>query len=206
MSVTDSLLAFSFAALLLTLTPGLDTALILRTACAEGGKKAFQAALGIDAGCFIWGALVALGVGALLAWSELAYTLLKICGAAYLSWLGLQLLMRPRSSFTQNDEMPASRSNWFVKGMLGNVLNPKMGIFYVSFLPQFIPAGHSPFIRTFILVSIHVLIGTLWSVTLILSTQLASGLLKKKRVIMAMDRATGGLFLCFAARLAFSHR
>jgi threonine/homoserine/homoserine lactone efflux protein len=90
--------------------------------------------------------------------------------------------------------------------MLGNVLNPKMGIFYVSFLPQFIPAGHSPFIWTFILVSIHVLIGTLWSVTLILSTQLASGLLKKKRVIMAMDRATGGLFLCFAARLAFSHR
>ncbi len=57
MSVTDSLLAFSFAALLLTLTPGLDTALILRTACAEGGKKAFQAALGIDAGCFIWGRL-----------------------------------------------------------------------------------------------------------------------------------------------------
>jgi len=206
MSVTDSLLAFSFAALLLTLTPGLETALMLRTACAEGGKKAFQAALGIDAGCFIWGALVALGVGALLAWSELAYTLLKICGAAYLGWLGLQLLMRPRSSFTQNDETPAPRSNWFVKGMLGNVLNPKMGIFYVSFLPQFIPAGHSPFIWTFILVSIHVLIGTLWSVTLILSTQLASGLLKKKRVIMAMDRATGGLFLCFAARLAFSHR
>ena len=131
---------------------------------------------------------------------------MKICGAAYLSWLGLQLLMRPPSSFTQNDETPASRSNWFVKGMLGNVLNPKMGIFYVSFLPQFIPAGHSPFIWTFILVSIHVLIGTLWSVTLILSTQLASGLLKKKRVIMAMDRATGGLFLCFAARLAFSNR
>ncbi len=96
MSVTDSLLAFSFSALLLTLTPGLDTALILRTSAAEGGKKAFQAALGIDAGCLIWGALVALGLGALLATSELAYSLLKWCGAAWLCWLGLQLILRPR--------------------------------------------------------------------------------------------------------------
>lgn len=206
MSVTDSLLAFSLAALLLTLTPGLDTALILRTACAEGGKKAFQAAIGIDTGCFIWGALVALGLGALLAVSELAYTILKVCGAGYLCWLGLQLLRQPRSSFSQNDGNTSSPGNWFVKGMLGNVLNPKMGIFYVSFLPQFIPAGHSPLIWTFILVSIHVLIGTLWSVTLILSTHFASGILKKSRVIRAMDRATGVLFLCFAAKLAFSTR
>ena len=160
MSVTDSLLAFSLAALLLTLTPGLDTALILRTACAEGGKKAFQAALGIDAGCFVWGALVALGLGALMAVSAVAYTVLKICGAAYLCWLGLQLLMRPRTSFSQNAGNTAAHGNWFIKGMLGNVLNPKMGIFYVSFLPQFIPAGHSPVLWTFILVGIHVLIGT----------------------------------------------
>lgn len=206
MSVTDSLLAFSLAALLLTLTPGLDTALILRTACAEGGKKAFQAALGIDVGCFIWGALVALGLGALLAVSELAYTILKICGAAYLCWLGLQLLRRPRTTFSHSENGLPSQGNWFIKGMLGNVLNPKIGIFYVSFLPQFIPAGHSPLIWTFILVSIHVAIGTLWSVTLILSTHFASDILKKSRVVKAMDRATGFLFLGFAAKLALSSR
>ncbi|HDY6680850.1 TPA: LysE family transporter [Klebsiella pneumoniae] len=77
MLVTDSLLAYTLAATLLTLTPGLDTALILRTATAEGGRKALHAALGIDLGCFIWGAVVAFGLGALLAVSELAYTLLK---------------------------------------------------------------------------------------------------------------------------------
>lgn len=77
MLVTDSLLAYTLAATLLTLTPGLDTALILRTATAEGGRKALHAALGIDLGCFIWGALVAFGLGALLAVSELAYTLLN---------------------------------------------------------------------------------------------------------------------------------
>ncbi|MGK3141722.1 LysE family translocator [Pantoea sp. C2G6] len=206
MTVNDSLLTFSLAALLLTLTPGLDTALILRTACTEGGKKAFQAALGIDAGCFIWGALVALGLGALLAVSEVAYTILKVCGALYLSWLGLQLLIRPRSSFNNSERNNGSQRNWFIRGMLGNVLNPKMGIFYVSFLPQFIPTGHSPLIWTFILVSIHVTIGTMWSVTLILSTHFASAVLKKDRVVQVMDRATGGLFLCFAAKLAISTR
>ena len=206
MTVNDSLFAFSLAALLLTLTPGLDTALILRTACAEGGKKAFHAALGIDAGCFVWGALVALGLGALLAVSEMAYTVLKICGAVYLSWLGLQLLIRPRSSFSDGDDNNGSQGSWFIRGMLGNVLNPKMGIFYVSFLPQFIPAGHSPLIWTFILVSIHVAIGTIWSLTLILSTHFASAVLKKNRVVQVMDRATGGLFLCFAAKLALSTR
>lgn len=206
MTVNDSLFAFSLAALLLTLTPGLDTALILRTACAEGGKKAFHAALGIDAGCFVWGALVALGLGALLAVSEMAYTVLKVCGAVYLSWLGLQLLIRPRSSFSDSDDNNVSQGSWFIRGMLGNVLNPKMGIFYVSFLPQFIPAGHSPLIWTFILVSIHVAIGTIWSVTLILSTHFASAVLKKSRVVRVMDRATGGLFLCFAAKLAISTR
>lgn len=206
MLVTDSLLAYTLAATLLTLTPGLDTALILRTATAEGGWKAFHAALGIDVGCFIWGALVAFGLGALLAVSELAYTLLKWCGAAYLFWLGIQLLLRPRQQFNLRlgDTNPAN--NWFLRGMLGNVLNPKMGVFYVSFLPQFIPTGHSPIGWTFLLVAIHVLIGTLWSLTLITATHYASGVLKKPVVVKWMDRTTGCLFLAFAAKLAMSRR
>jgi len=206
MSVTDSLLAFTFAAALLTLTPGLDTALILRTSVAEGGKKAVHAALGIDLGCFIWGALVAFGLGALLAVSELAYTALKWCGAAYLCWLGIQLLLRPRQHFTLQAEGDVRSSNWFLRGMLGNVLNPKMGVFYVSFLPQFIPVGHSPNVWTFMLVSIHVCLGTLWSLTLIVASGYAADVQKKPAVVKWMDRATGAAFLLFAARLALSKR
>ena len=206
MSVTDALLAYTLAATLLTLTPGLDTALILRTATVEGGRKALHAALGIDAGCFIWGALVAFGLGALLAVSEFAYTLLKYCGAAYLCWLGVQLLLRPRQQFSLNQGETNSSNNWFLRGMLGNVLNPKMGIFYVSFLPQFITAGHSPIGWTFLLVTIHVLIGTLWSLTLITATRYASGVLKKPAVVKWMDRTTGCLFLLFAVKLAMSRR
>lgn len=206
MSVADSLFAYSLAALLLTLTPGLDTALILRTAAVEGGKKAFQVAIGIDTGCFIWGALVAFGLGALLAASELAYSLLKWCGAAYLCWLGIQLIFRPRHRFNPGQPHGPSSSNGFLRGMLGNVLNPKMGIFYVSFLPQFIPSGHSPVAWTFLLVAIHVLIGTLWSLTLIMGTRYASALLRIPSVVKWMDRATGGVFMVFAARLALSSR
>lgn len=206
MSVADSLLAFSLAALVLTLTPGLDTALILRTSAAEGGKKAFQAALGIDVGCFIWGALIAFGLGALLAASTLLYDGLKWLGAGYLCWLGTQLMLRPRESFTTASTHAVQRYSGFMRGLLGNVLNPKMGVFYVSFLPQFIPAGHSPLIWTFLLVAIHVALGTLWSLTLILATRYAAAVLRQPRFIKAMDRVTGGLFMLFAVKLALSSR
>lgn len=206
MSVADSLLAFSLAALVLTLTPGLDTALILRTSAAEGGKKAFQAALGIDVGCFIWGALIAFGLGALLATSTLLYDGLKWLGAGYLCWLGVQLMLRPRASFIKTSTHAVKRYSGFMRGLLGNVLNPKMGVFYVSFLPQFIPAGHSPLMWTFLLVAIHVAIGTLWSLTLILATRYAAAVLRQPRFIKAMDRVTGGLFMLFAVKLALSSR
>lgn len=206
MSVVDILVTYSFAALLLTLTPGLDTALILRTSTVEGGRKAFQAALGIDAGCFIWGAVVAFGLGALLTASEVAYNILKWCGAVYLLWLGSQILFSPRKGFDLQQNSNTLTHNWFLKGMLGNVLNPKMGIFYISFLPQFIPVGHSPIIWTFLLVSIHVLIGTIWSLTLIMATRYVSALLKKSIFIRWIDRVTGGLFVLFAVRLVLSNR
>lgn len=206
MSITDLLLAYSVSALFLTLTPGLDTALVLRTAMAEGRKKAFQATVGIDVGCYIWGALVAFGLAALLASSELAYNILKWCGALYLYWLGMQLITRPRRVFDTSKIVNSSSTNWFIRGMLGNVLNPKMGVFYISFLPQFISSGHSPVIWTFLLVSIHVAMGTLWCLTLIFATKYTTRLLKKSSFIKWMDRSTGGVFMLFAAKLALSSR
>lgn len=206
MSIMDALLAFSFAAVLLTLTPGLDTALVLRTATVEGRKQAVRAALGISAGCLIWGVAVAFGLGALVAVSELAYNILKYCGAAYLSWLGINMLLRPRKQFAVAETSDKPAENWFLKGVLGNALNPKVGIFYVSFLPQFIPQGHSPVIWTFALVSIHMVIGIIWSMMLIGATRPLAALLRKEKVIRWLDRTTGMIFLLFAARLAFSKR
>lgn len=206
MSITDNLLAFTFAATLLTLTPGLDTALVLRTATVEGKQQALRATLGINAGCLLWGAAVAFGLGALIAVSEVAFNVLKYCGAAYLAWLGLNMLLRPRSSLAPIEADGKPGVNWFLKGMMGNVLNPKIGIFYVSFLPQFIPQGHSMVVWTFGLVSIHVVISLIWSLILIGATQPLAGVLRREKVIKWMDRTTGMIFVLFAARLAFSKR
>ena len=148
MTVAQALVAFCVAAGLLTIAPGLDTALVLRTAAAQRPRDAALAALGIVMGCLTWGAAVAFGLGALLAASELAFTVLKWAGALYLVWLGLNLLLQPRSRFdfelTARAGAPPPRSrSWLGRGYFTNLLNPKVGVFYVSFLPQFLPA-HVP--------------------------------------------------------------
>ncbi|QCI12189.1 LysE family translocator [Pseudomonas putida] len=206
MSIADNLIAFTLAATVLTLTPGLDTALILRTAAVESRQQAMRAALGINAGCLLWGAAVAFGLGALIAVSELAYSVLKYCGAGYLAYLGVNMLLRPRQSLAPAATTDGAGANWFIKGMLGNLLNPKVGIFYVSFLPQFIPQGQPLVAWTFGLVGIHVLLGLLWAIVLIAATQPLAGMLRRPRVIQWMDRTTGLIFVLFAARLAFSKR
>ena len=206
MPIADNLIAFTFAALILTITPGLDTALILRTATVEGKQQALRAALGINAGCLLWGAAVAFGLGALIAVSELAFNILKYCGAAYLCWLGLNMLLRPRTHMASLENESSKQTNWFIKGMLGNLLNPKIGVFYVSFLPQFIPQGEPLVVWTFGLVSIHVVLGLIWSLALIGATQPLAGVLKRPAVITWMDRTTGVIFMLFAARLALSKR
>lgn len=208
MTVVQALSAYVVAAGLLTLTPGLDTALILRTAAVEGPKRAAFAALGINIGCLIWGAAVALGLGALLAASTLAFNILKWVGAAYLIWLGLNLLLKPRDRFEVSDgaKVGAGDLAWMRRGFLTNLLNPKVGVFYVSFLPQFLPTGvqAAPFI--FLLAVIHVILGSCWSATLILATRPIAGVLQRAAVVRWLDRVTGGLFLAFGVRLALERR
>jgi len=205
MTVTAALIAFSIAAGLLTITPGLDTALVLRTAAAEGSRRAWLAALGVCLGTLGWGAVAALGLGALLAASQVAFEVLKWAGAAYLVWLGLQLILRPRDRFdlSASAARPRSDLGWLWKGALNNLLNPKAGVFYVSFLPQFAPAHvpAAPFM--FGLACLHALMGVAWFAALIGATRPVAGALQKARVVRWLDRLTGGVFIGFGVRLAF---
>jgi threonine/homoserine/homoserine lactone efflux protein len=204
-ALLPSLVAFTLAAALLTVTPGLDTALVLRTAGVEGARRALAAGLGICLGCLVWGAVVALGLGMLLAASELAYTLLKWAGAAYLLWLGIHLLLSRREDFAPGGS-PAGHATslaWFSRGLLTNLLNPKVGIFYVSFLPQFVPEGASVAPTTLLLAAIHAALGLAWFALLIAATRPLATALRRPRVIRTLDRLTGGLFILFGARLAF---
>ncbi|WEI20262.1 LysE family translocator [Acinetobacter proteolyticus] len=203
--MTTMLIPYLFAITILTITPGLDTTLIIRTATLEGKAKAFQAALGINLGCIVWGIIVACGLGALLMTSDLAFNALKWMGAVYLTWLGLNLILKPRSQLAGLNDSTTTQ-NWFIKGFWGNLLNPKVGIFYISFLPQFIPQSSSPIIWTMGLVMIHVLIGLIWSIFLIAAMQSISAYLKQPKFIRYMDRITGSIFILFALKLAFSKR
>lgn len=200
------LIPYLIAISILTITPGLDTTLIIRTATLEGKMKAFQAALGINLGCIVWGVIVACGLGALLMTSDLAFNALKWIGAIYLTWLGLNLLLKPRSELASLNNSAVTRQNWFMKGFWGNLLNPKVCIFYISFLPQFIPQSASPVIWTLSLVMIHVVIGLIWSIFLIATMQSISAHLKQPKFIRYMDRVTGSIFILFALKLALSKR
>lgn len=200
------LIPYLIAISILTITPGLDTTLIIRTATLEGKTKAFQAALGINLGCIVWGVIVACGLGALLMTSDLAFNALKWIGAIYLTWLGLNLLLKPRSQLASLNNSAVTTQNWFMKGFWGNLLNPKVGIFYISFLPQFIPQSSSPVIWTMSLVMIHVVIGLIWSIFLIAAMQSISAYLKQPKFIRYMDRITGSIFILFALKLALSKR
>jgi len=204
-SVEAALIAFVLAAALLTITPGLDTAMVLRTAAVEGPRTATLAALGIVLGCLAWGAAVALGLGVLLGASSLAYTALKWAGAAYLAWLGVRLILNPRSRF-ELEQQGGQRGNWLARGFLNNLLNPKIGVFYVSFLPQFTPAGYptAPFI--FLLAAIHAVLGVIWFAALIAATSPMKRWLARRAVVRWIDRVTGAVFISFSLRLALDRR
>ncbi|SFM93210.1 Threonine/homoserine/homoserine lactone efflux protein [Izhakiella capsodis] len=204
-----SIISFLIAITILILTPGFDTALVLRTSAVNGWRKAAMTALGINMGCLVWGTAVGFGLGALLLASELAYNLIKIAGAAYLLWLGLGLLWRPRSVLVAPQADTHRRRGYgafFMKGFLGNLLNPKVGVFYISFLPQFIPADASVALWSIAMATTHVVIGLSWSAVLIASTHYFAGHLRRPAVMKVMDRLTGLVFIGFAASLALSRR
>jgi len=214
MIIAPSLLAFLAAATLLTVTPGLDTAMVLRTATVEGHRPAAFAAVGISLGCLVWGASVALGLGAMLTAAPAAFTVLKWAGAAYLAYLGIRLILWPRRSMTLAAD-PAALGRRGLgrggldalrRGLLTNLLNPKIGVFYVSFLPQFTPPGAAMGPYVFMLACIHVVIGLIWSAGLIGATVPIGRYLARPGVVTVLDRLTGCVFVAFGARLALARR
>ncbi len=209
-----SLLAFTAAASLLTLTPGVDTALVLRTAAASGPKAGAAAGLGICLGLLGWGLGAAVGLTAILAASPVAFTALKWAGAAYLLYLGARLLASPRTANPSAPLAPVALSGGrdaglaapFRRGLLTNALNPKVGVFYMTFLPQFIPHGIDVPGFSLLLAGLHVLLSLVWFALLIALTVPLGRLLARPAVVRSLDRATGCVFVAFGLRLALAER
>lgn len=207
MSIEQALIAFTFAAALLVIAPGPDTALVLRTAMFEGARRAMLVGLGIAAGCMTWGLVVAVGLGALIAASELAYTLLKWIGAAYLVFLGLTMIFA-RDKAAAVATVPRPRSGWIAlrRGYLTNLLNPKVGAFYVSFLPQFIPEGVDILAMTLALAAIQAVLGLVWFALVVTALKPVMHVLGGPAVKRWIDRVVGGVLIAFGARLALESR
>jgi threonine/homoserine/homoserine lactone efflux protein len=208
-----AVLAFAAAAGLLTVTPGLDTALVLRTAAVEGAGDARFAACGICTGCLIWGTATSLGLSGLLAVSRLAYNAVRIAGAFYLVYLGIRMWARKHEFHLAPDPLSdaAGRNEdgghrWFLRGLLTNVLNPKVGVFYITLLPQFIPRGGGIMTYSFLFTFIHVAEGLLWLTLLTIAVRPLRHWLRRPAVTRALDCGTGTVLIGAGLGLALDRR
>jgi threonine/homoserine/homoserine lactone efflux protein len=209
-TLAQALLGFALVSGLLTVVPGLDTAYVLRTAISRGRGHAYAAALGINAGCLVWGIAAAVGATAVLTASETAYRALTLAGAAYMVILGASMIrdgFRPRSDVVDVLDAPR-RSPWrtLLAGVGTNLLNPKIGVFYLATIPAFIPAGAPPLAMGVALAVVHNVIGMAWFSLIILATGYAGRWLRDARVSRITDRVTGGVLVAFGSRLALSAR
>ncbi len=232
-TITQAVLSFAVVAGLLTLVPGIDTALVLRSSLTRSRAYAFSTALGISTGAMVWGIAAAVGVSALLAASQFAYQALTLAGAAYMVWLGGSLLWKSRkagpaaaaASMGAEQGEPAGtpaggNTAGTAKGNAGgrqlfrgwltgtgtNLLNPKVGVFYIATIPQFIPQGSSPLLMGVLLAGVHCALTMVWFAGLIFGAGYASKWLNGPRSIRVIDRITGTVLVGFGLKLALEPR
>lgn len=202
----ESILSFAVLAGILTLVPGIDTTLVLRTAITRGNREAYAALLGINLGVLVWGVAAAVGVSALLLVSEVAFQAVKYAGAAYLLYMGIQLIRKSKAHQDANvDVQGGSLWGMFMRGLTANLLNPKVGVFYMAVLPQFIWAEAPAWYAGIMLALVHVAEGMIWLSIVIYATSFARSFLGKPRVKAWIDRIAGSALIGFGLKTALDH-
>jgi threonine/homoserine/homoserine lactone efflux protein len=199
---------FVASGLLLNILPGPDSLLIMTRSATQGWRAGSAAALGIGAGTFVHILAAALGMSAVLATSSAAFTAVKLAGAAYILWMAVGLLRsKKRDSAQAPPVLPRlPYRKIFVQGFLTNVLNPKVALFFLAFVPQFIDAAAPNKALAFIVLGcIFNFNGMLWCNALALFTARASARIKlNSTVSLWLNRATGGLFVWLGIKLALA--
>lgn len=198
--------SFALLAGLLTMIPGLDTALVLRATLSHGRAHGFATALGVASGSLVWGAGAAAGVSALLVASRVGYDVVRLAGAAYLVYLGLRLLLaawrgEDDTGLASADAQPEGLRRSWLRGFATNLLNPKVGAFYVAVLPQFIPPHVFHLGFGLLLALVHDVEGMIWFTALILGAAGLRPWLSTRRVRRAIDVTTALVLVGFGARL-----
>lgn len=206
------LLPFVGVSLLLVIAPGPDTVLVTKNALLYGRRLALGTVAGISLGLLVWTAAAALGVAAVLRESEVAFTVLKVVGATYLVWLGIGALRTARSqtagafSLGEPAAEPPRPAQGFRQGLLCNLGNPKIAIFFTSLLPQFVSAHRPELVPFLVLGAVFALLGLTWLCCYALLATRLSALLRSPRMKTALDTFTGLVLIGVGIRLALEPR
>ena len=203
---------FIGVAAIVIVIPGPDTAVVTKNVLIHGRRAGLGTSLGVSAGLAIWTIAAAVGVASLVRASEVAFTVLKLVGALYLVWLGVQALRAAGreagaelTARTAGAPVMTARAG-FRQGCLSDLANPKIGIFFTSLLPQFVSAGHPVLLPFLILGAVFVAMTVLWLAAYTLVAARAAETLTRPRVRAALDRVTGVVLIAIGLRLAAEHR
>jgi threonine/homoserine/homoserine lactone efflux protein len=200
---------FVLSGLLLNITPGPDTLYIVARSSTQGARAGVLAALGIGTGALVHVCAASLGLSAILAASAIGFSVVKIIGAAYLGYVGISLILSSGSARAAVAERrpPAGMRAIFLQGFLTNVLNPKVALFFLAFLPQFVspnsPAKPLAFLSLGVIFDLN---GTIWNLFVAWSAARIGGRLAASRALKAwFNRCVGAVFIGIGVRLALSH-
>lgn len=206
------LLVFIGVAAIVIVIPGPDTAVVTKNVLLHGRRAALGTSFGVSAGLSVWTLAAAVGVASLVRASAVAFTVLKLIGALYLVWLGLQAWRAVGHAATGEQGSAAtarpalSALGGFRQGFLSDLANPKIGIFFTSLLPQFVAPGRPVLLPFMALGAVFVLMTVLWLCAYCLIAARAAATLQRPRVKAAMDRVTGTVLIAIGLRVALEHR
>jgi RhtB (resistance to homoserine/threonine) family protein len=199
-------LPFLAIAVLLIVMPGPDTAMVTKNALIGGRRSGMLAAVGVTIGLFVWTAAAALGIAAVLRASEVAFDALKFAGALYLAWIGIQMLRSRGAPAQDASGPPESGVRALRQGLLCDLSNPKVAIFFTSLLPQFVHGTGPAFVPLLLLGIVFALLTLAWLAAYAFALGHASGYLRRPSVRKWLDRATGVVLIGFSVRLALERR
>ena len=204
-------MAFLAVSALVICMPGPDTALTVRNALAAGRRGGIYTAAGVATGQLVWTIAVSVGIAGVLAASAPAFLALKLIGAAYLIYLGVQSL---RAAWNRGVDTPAGGSprlrvipaRAFRSGLISNLANPKMAAFFLSLLPQFVPSREGNIEGSLLLGAVFCLMTFAWLTAYSIAVDRARRLLSRQRIRRTLDAVTGGVLIAFGMRLALAQR
>ncbi|MFT3907952.1 MAG: LysE family translocator [Ferruginibacter sp.] len=202
----DNYLLFVFASIILCIVPGPDMIFLLGRTLAQGRKAGIVAAVGINAGAYVHLFAAVLGISAILATSAFAFTVIKWIGAIYLMYVGYKILSAKQGKIVIDGEKIKSQNykQIFWQGFLSDVLNPKVALFYLAFLPQFVKSGseHQSFQILFLGITVNVIAIIINIVLVYFASMLTSRLRENKRISIWLNKVLGSIFILLGLKLA----